>query len=403
MAKTSLLAAGMLAGLLTACSSSLPGMPQLPALPDMPSLPSVSIPGFSQGALAGDADCAGSWRLDGQGGLAVTSSQDGLRWRTLDGQTGQFVPEKDGWQAYSGWTDQPEERQIQFNCADGLSVFEGLTAHEAPVIRHETVFTGAKGTQLSGRLILPAGDEPVPVLVQVQGWGKASALLHDPFQHLLPMQGVGVFIYDARGTGASKGDYTQDFSLLATDAAAAAAEARRLAGQRLGRLGLHGISQGGWAAPMAAMTTRVDFMIVSNGLLESPLAENRARSVMDVAAAGFGPEAQMAAGLLADAAGGIVSSGFRRGYAELEALKKIYRDEPWYRHVQGEFTGDVLRTSDAVLRVTGPMRIASGTLWTHDGEPVLRQLGRLPVLWVLAGADRTAPPDYTRAPQGASV
>lgn len=374
-------------GLLASCAGRMPGLPEMPALP--------AIPMLTPGPVAGDPACGGSWRLEDGGGLAVTAAEEGLRWRTLDGQTGRFLLENDQWQAYSGWTTQPEMRQIEFTCETGLTTFEGAGADPVPVIRQDTVFKGARGTKLSGRLILPASVGPVPVVVQVHGSGRYSALDYDPFQHILPLQGVGVFVYDKRGTGASKGDYTQDFGILATDAAAAAAEARRLAGKRLGRFGLHGASQGGWVAPMAAVSLKPDFIIVSYGLVESPLAENRAQSIQDVVEAGFGPEAQMAAGLLADAAGVVMTSNFKSGYVELEALKNIYRDEPWYKRIKGEFTGDILQHSDAVLRVAGPLR-SHGTSWRHEGEPVLRRL-EAPVLWVLAGADRDAPPAYTRS------
>ena len=382
--------APLLAILLASCTSQMPSLPDMPALPAMP-----SMPGLAAGPVAGDPACGGSWRLEGSGGVVVTPAEEGLRWRALDGQTGRFVFEKGTWNAYSGWTDRLEHRQIEFTCEGGLTHFEGTSATPVEVVVQETVFTGAKGTKLAGRLVLPAGNEPVPVVVQVHGSERYSALAHDSFQHLLPLQGVGVFIYDKRGTGASKGDYTQDFSLLATDAAFAAAEARRLAGQRLGRLGLHGASQGGWVAPMAALSVKPDFVIVSYGMLESPLAENRAQSIQDVADAGFGPEAQMAAGMLADAAGVVMASDFKSGFAELENLKKTYKDEPWYSYVRGEFTGEILQYPEVALRVAGPLR-SVGTSWRHEGEPVLRQVS-VPVLWILAGADREAPPAYTRS------
>lgn len=382
--------APLLAILLASCTSQMPSLPEMPALPAMP-----SIPGLAAGPVAGDPACGGSWRLEGGGGVAVTPAEEGLRWRALDGQTGRFVFENETWNAYSGWTDRLEHRQIEFTCEGGLTYFEGASATPVEVVVQETVFTGAKGTKLAGRLVLPAGNEPVPVVVQVHGSGRYSALVHDGFQHLLPLQGIGVFIYDKRGTGASKGDYTQDFSLLATDAAFAAAEAGRLAGERLGRLGLHGASQGGWVAPMAALSVKPDFVIVSYGMLESPLVENRAQSIQDVADAGFGPEAQMAAGLLADAAGVVMASDFKSGFAELENLKKTYKDEPWYSYVRGEFTGEILQYPEVALRLAGPLR-SVGTSWRHEGEPVLRQVS-VPVLWILAGADREAPPAYTRS------
>lgn len=390
MGKFGTLAALLLAHLLVSCASRLPDLPEMPALPSMPALP-----GLPSGPPPGDPACAGSWQLENGSGIAVTPAAEGLRWHSLDGQTGRFVFEKEQWRAYAGWNDMPESRQIEFTCGAGLSIFEGSPAIAVPVVQQDTVFSGAKGTKLSGRLILPEGSQPVPIIVQVNGFDRSPAVGHDPFEQLLPMQGVGVFLYDGRGTGASKGSYSQDFSLLATDAAAALAEARRLAGPRLERIGLHGKAEGGWIAPMAALGAPVDFLIVSNGLLESPIAAEHARVVSEVSAAGYGPQARMAAGMLADAAAAIVLSDFKTGYDALESLKAIYRQEPWYPAIRGAFTGDILSRSDVILRMTGPL-YSEGTPWRHEGEPVLRNV-KAPALWILAGADSVAPPDYTRA------
>jgi hypothetical protein len=61
---------------------------------------------------------------------------------------------------------------------------------------------------------------------------------------MFPAQGIGAFVYDKRGTGLSGGTYTQDFDVLTNDAVAAAKEAKRLAGMRLGRIGYQGGSEG---------------------------------------------------------------------------------------------------------------------------------------------------------------
>ena len=45
-------------------------------------------------------------------------------------------------------------------------------------------------------------------------------------QRQLPAEGIGVFVYDKRGTGKSGGVYTQNYLLLADDAIAAMNEAK---------------------------------------------------------------------------------------------------------------------------------------------------------------------------------
>ncbi|WP_309630163.1 serine aminopeptidase domain-containing protein [Brevundimonas sp.] len=340
--------------------------------------------------------CSGAWRLSDGRGVTATPIEGGLRWRTLEGETGRLVLGADGqWHASQGGAIDQGEARISFSCPGGMNAFDGFAATAVQTAVVETVFPGSGGVRLAGRLILPAGSDAVPVMVQVHGSEQTSARVFDPFQQLLPLQGVGVFVYDKRGTGGSEGRYTQDFDVLAEDAAAAAREARRLAGVRLARLGLHGASQGGWVAPLAASGVAADFLIVSYGLLESPLEENRAQTILGVREAGFGLEEQAAAGDLADAAGAVMASGFRDGFGELEVLRREHREAPWFTAVKGEFTAEVLRYPPVLLRVFGPLR-SQGTSWRHQGEPVLREL-QMPVLWILAGEDREAPPQHTRS------
>lgn len=337
----------------------------------------------------------GAWRLADGSGLTLSRMPDGgLRWRLEDGGTGKLVQAGDEWRNSTGWTDLPANVPATFGeCPDGLLSFEGQTAHRLDLSIVETKFKG-DGETLQGRLVLPPGDTPVPILVEVHGSERDAATQFNFFQQMAPAMGIGVFVYDKRGTGGSTGQYTQDFSLLAADAAAAVSEARRLAGERALSVGLHGSSQGGWVAPLAARLSPVDFVIVGYGLAVSPLAENRAETIQDVADAGYDLSAQAAAGELADAAGVIMASGFRCGFAELNRLKTSRRNEPWYGHARGEFTGEFVRYPSWMLQIGGPWS-ATGTTWAHDPEPVLRALD-VPILWILAAQDTEAPIEETR-------
>jgi len=338
---------------------------------------------------------SGAWRLADGRNLTLSEIPDGgLRWRLEDGRTGKLVQRDDEWDNTIGWTDHPANFPATFGeCPDGLLSFEGQPARRLDVDILETKFAGA-GETLRGRLVLPQGDAPVPILVEVHGSERDAATQFNFFQQMAPALGIGVFVYDKRGTGGSTGSYTQDFSLLAADAAAAVSEARRLAGQRALGVGLHGSSQGGWVAPLAARAAPVDFVIVSYGLAVSPLAENRAETVQDVAEAGFGATAQAGAGELADAAGVIMASGFRDGFAELDRLKALYGNEPWFGKARGEFTGEFVQYPSWMLRIGGPWS-ASGTTWLHDPQPILQALD-VPVLWILAEQDTDAPIEETR-------
>ncbi|MDT9165953.1 alpha/beta hydrolase, partial [Escherichia coli] len=70
----------------------------------------------------------------------------------------------------------------------------------------ETRFDSA-GAALAGRLVMPKGSGAAPIVVLLHGSERDSAMRFNALQRLLPARGVGVFVYDKRGTGASSGSY----------------------------------------------------------------------------------------------------------------------------------------------------------------------------------------------------
>jgi dienelactone hydrolase len=220
--------------------------------------------------------------------------------------------------------------------------------------------------------------------------------------YLLAAEGIASFVYDKRGTGQSEGRYTQDFHVLAADARAALSEARRLAADNVERVGFLGGSQGGWVGPLAASEADVDFVVALYGMAENPLAEDRSEVIQGLARAGWGEAEQAKGAELADAAGVVMASNFRSGYAEFDRLRQLYRNEPWYADVEGEFTGEILPHPEIGLRIVGPMRNV-GTPWNYEPVPVLRAL-EARQFWMIAADDTEAPAAETirrlRALQG---
>ena len=226
------------------------------------------MPGLAQAAdPTGDrvGDCRiGAYRLS-DGGVVDIGPSDGptLRWRRFDGTTGALREAPDGtWTSTLGWTGRPDGKTVSLSdCAAGDIDFDRLTGQRIAFDVTDTVFQGLD-VKLAGRLVLPKGVGAVPIVVLIHGSVSYSGRDFYALQRLLPAEGVGVFVCDKRGTGASGGKYTQDFSVLADDAVAAMAKARRLAGPRAGRVGYQGGSQGGWIAPLAASRAPADFVIV---------------------------------------------------------------------------------------------------------------------------------------------
>lgn len=281
-------------------------------------------------------------------------------------------------------------------CHDGLVEVQGarwnrIAFRETPA-RFDSV-----GTRLTGVLIEPPGaDARRPLVVMVHGSERTSPI-GGVYGYAMAAQGISVFVYDKRGTGGSEGEYTQNFELLAADAAKALDTARGLAAGRYGRAGFFGGSQGGWVAPLAATRSEADFVAVGFGLVASPIEEDREQMVSEVRAAGLGTDAEALVTRLSQATATLLLSDFRDGYDALDAARRAMAAQPWAGKIEGEYSGAMARMTNEELRRVGRARFDNLELiWDYDAVAALRTLDT-PLLWVLAGEDREAPIETTRA------
>jgi len=345
------------------------------------------------------ADCRiGVYRLDDGSLLDVGATSRGLRWRMPDGRTGALAETEGALVSTRGSTGQPDGHTIELlPCEQRALSFDGVAGQRLPIDSVDTTFA-SEGISLAGRLVMPPGNGPVAVVVMVHGSESTSAMDFAAWQRLLPASGVGAFVYDKRGTGRSGGNYTQDFHQLARDAATAAREARRLAGVRLASLVYEGASQGGWVLPLAQALEPADRLIVGYGLTVSPLEENRSEVMQQLAARGFGVADLAAASEVVAATERLMASGFRDGFDAYKVARRRHGNASWYPHIDGEFSGGILKYPPWLLQLVAPIarsRADRGTPWRHDPLPALRAV-KVPMLWVLAGADTEAPVDRTR-------
>ena len=136
--------------------------------------------------------------------------------------------------------------------------------------QHELEFESESVT-LSGTLVLPAAEDPHSVVVFVHGSGPQTRNLWIAEKFASP--GVAAFVYDKRGVGKSGGEYESQQSvseknihLLANDAVAAIEQLKRHSLVKHLPVGLVGISQAGWIAPVAAVNTDlVDYLVIWSG------------------------------------------------------------------------------------------------------------------------------------------
>ncbi|MEK8034856.1 alpha/beta hydrolase [Ideonella sp. DXS29W] len=269
-------------------------------------------------------------------------------------------------------------------------------AWQRTVFRETPATFHSAGTAMNGVLIEPTGGESKPPLVVMVHGSERTSPVGGVYGYAMAAQGISVFVYDKRGTGKSGGEYTQNFELLATDAANALETAHHLAAGRHGRAGFYGGSQGGWVAPLAAARTQADFVAIGFGLVASPIEEDREQMVSEVRSAGGGAEAEALVNRLSQVTAKLLLSGFRQGYDELDAVRREMAGTSWAAKIEGEHSGAIARMPNNELRRIGRARFDNLELiWDHDAVQPLRQL-RSPLLWVLAGEDREAPIETTR-------
>lgn len=133
----------------------------------------------------------------------------------------------------------------------------------------EDVVFGNGNLKLAGKLFKPLKPGRYPAVVVVHGSGPQgiSDNYYNFWGRFFASRGIAAIIYDKRGVGRSTGDYRQaNFEELAGDALAAVRLLRIRKDVDRNQIGLFGISQGGWIAPLAASRSdTVKFLILNVG------------------------------------------------------------------------------------------------------------------------------------------
>ena len=111
---------------------------------------------------------------------------------------------------------------------------------------------------LAGLFFIPEGDGLFPVAVIIHGSGPSSRQnrWYLTLVHHLQENGIAVLLPDKRGSEKSQGNwYTSSMEDLATDTIAAVNYLKAQRDVSLSSIGMIGISQGGWIAPIVALET----------------------------------------------------------------------------------------------------------------------------------------------------
>ena len=156
------------------------------------------------------------------------------------------------------------------NRSNPLANFSGVRLGELK-FEKITFFNTTDQTQLGGMLFLPKKTEPFPIAIFIHGSGFSSrnnAWYLAIVKHLLDND-IAVLLPDKRGSEQSKGDWVgASPELLATDTESAIAYIKKTRNRAYSGIGLIGVSQGGWIAPIvAAKSDSLDFVVDISGTL----------------------------------------------------------------------------------------------------------------------------------------
>jgi len=140
-----------------------------------------------------------------------------------------------------------------------------IAAPKAQLYAEEEVTFHNGDVTLAGVLKVPVTEGPHPAVVLIHGSGAGSREQLTILAHFFVHKGFAVLSFDKRGCGASTGDWRRaGFDDLAGDALAGVEFLQKYRNIDPKQVGLWGISQGGWIAPLAASFSKEVAFIISH-------------------------------------------------------------------------------------------------------------------------------------------
>jgi pimeloyl-ACP methyl ester carboxylesterase len=260
-------------------------------------------------------------------------------WRVMDYPLGQTKTDGDrisfrmGDDAMTG-VRSGEVMRGTFKGGDGEGTFTLRRVPKPPLPYREIPVTFRDGSvTLAGTLAMPVtpGRHPAVVLLQGSGpevrWGT-NRYIADQFARA----GIAALAYDKRGAGQSTGDvHDGGYDTLARDALAGVALLAARPDIDPKRIGLHGHSEGGMVAPLAATLApdQVAFLVAEDTYAGRVSDQDIYRTTNEIKAEDFS-EADKAKELAMYTLFVQVLSG-DRPYADLEAAGAPVKDQAWYK------------------------------------------------------------------------
>jgi dienelactone hydrolase len=274
-------------------------------------------------------------------------------------------------------------------CTQRASTYTQKTSGTSTVVEEAVYFVGGKIT-LAGTLVLPAGSHPHPGVVLFHGSGAQERDLFTA--RWFAEQGIAALAYDKRGVGESTGNFrTVPFMELCDDGLAAIDYLKSRKEIDTKRIGVWGLSQGGWLGPLAASRSpEVSFVIAVSGPGVSPGEQMIVYYANELRSEGVTESDVQEASVLRRDIWDYLSSG--SGYEKAKAELEQGRAKRWYKQVKAQ-RDDLFGPLQTPAELGKPEH--SGFNWfqhemNYDPVPTLRML-RAPALFLFGDKDQLIP------------
>jgi uncharacterized protein len=227
---------------------------------------------------------------------------------------------------YSGSFYQAESRSAHF-------ILRRLEKKPPPYKLEEVSFQNGE-VQLAGTLLTPLKKGPHPAVVFFHGSGPQTRESYLRFfADLFARRGVATLIFDKRGTGASTGEVwyrTGDrFDVLVDDALSGVRFLRSRPEFASKKIGLWGLSQGGWLAPLAASRSKdIAFLIVVAGGGVTPAEQEVYDDEVKLRDKGYPPEEVAEAVALLRLADNVIRG--RESWEKFAAARAQAQKKEWF-------------------------------------------------------------------------
>jgi uncharacterized protein len=247
---------------------------------------------------------------------------------------------------------------------------------------------------LAGTLVLPAGSQRHPAVVLFHGSGAQERDLF--MARWFAEQGIAALAYDKRGVGESTGDFRAvPFMELCDDGLAAIEFLKSRKEVDSKRIGVWGLSQGGWLGPLAASRSAdVAFVIAVSGPGVSPGEQMIVYYANELRAEGVAESDVREASVLRRDIWRYLSGSTRSGaeYEKAKAELEQARAKRWFEQVKGQ-QDDLFGPLQTPAELSKPDH--SGFNWyqhemNYDPVPTLRAV-RVPALFLFGDQDQLIP------------